>query len=46
MKILYFENIRRDKLNILYVNIYFYILLENYDQSRLYEQCARFSNDK
>jgi hypothetical protein len=38
MKILYFKNSRRDKLNnILYTNIYFYILVENYDQSRLYE---------
>jgi hypothetical protein len=43
MKILYFENTRRDKLNsILFAiffhnNIYFYILVENYDQSRLYE---------
>jgi diadenosine tetraphosphate (Ap4A) HIT family hydrolase len=37
MKILYFKNIRRDKLNnILYTNIYFYILVENYDQNRLY----------
>jgi hypothetical protein len=30
MKILYFENIDRAKLNnILYANIYFYILLKN-----------------
>jgi hypothetical protein len=38
MKILYFENTRRHKLNILYAsNNYFYILVENYDQSRLNE---------
>jgi hypothetical protein len=37
MTILYFKNIRRDKLNILYTNIYFYTLVGNYDQSRLYD---------
>jgi hypothetical protein len=37
MKILYFKNARRDKLNILYANIYFYILVKNYDQNRLYK---------
>jgi hypothetical protein len=33
MKILYFENMCRDKLNILHTNTYFYILVENYDQN-------------
>jgi hypothetical protein len=37
MTILYFKNTRRDKLNILYTNIYFYTLVGNYNQSRLYD---------
>jgi hypothetical protein len=37
MKVLYFESIHRNKSNILYINIYLYILVIKYDQSRLYE---------
>jgi hypothetical protein len=38
MKILYSKNIHRGKLNnILFANIWFYILIKIYGQSRLYE---------
>jgi hypothetical protein len=38
MKILYFKDIRRDKLNnILFANIWFYMLIKIYGQSKLYE---------
>jgi hypothetical protein len=38
VKIWYFENIYRDESNsILYGNIYFYLLVENYDQNNMCE---------
>jgi hypothetical protein len=37
IKNLYFENTRRDKSKISFVNIYMYILVKIYDQSRSYE---------